>query len=163
MIYSKKLGTYTPVRVTSKTYNLEGFGKYTKYQVYDGKIPFGFVDVKDIDNGINVEFIKNMYPELYSGFGKIADQIEVEHCMKRGLTNFKIISTAALNSHALHFLRGKRFFDKKIEAKIKKIISETPIGGIYNTKHLGGAAMYMPKKLIAKYIEIIKKSPLLLK
>lgn len=163
MIYSKRLQSYIPVQVESKSYSLGQFGTFTKYIVKDNNIPVGYVDVKDTFNGINVEFIMNQNPELYSGFGKIADQIEVEHCLKRGLRNFSIVSEAALNSHALHYLRGKRFYSQKAEAEVKRVIAETPKGQMFNTKFLGKIGMYMPQELIKKYIEIIKKTPLLLK
>ena len=163
MIYSKKLQTYIPVQVESQSYKLGPFGRFTNYIVKDNKIPVGFVDIQDTFDGIHVEFIKNQNPELYSGFGKIADQIEVEHCLKRGLINFNIVSEAALNSNALHYLRGKRFYSKEAEAEVRRVIAETPKGQEFNTRFLGKIGMYMPQELIKKYIEIIKKSPLLLK
>ena len=162
MIYSKKLQSQVPVSIefsTSPVYE----GKFTKYVVKDKKIPIGHVHLTDTSKGVKVNFIKNMYPELYSGFGKIADQIEVEHCMKRGLENFEIVSDAALNSHALHYLRGKRFFSKDVEDKIKEVIAITPKGRKFDTKFLGSVAMYMPEELISKYKELIKKCPLLIK
>lgn len=163
MIYSKRLQNYVPVKIETKSFPLEQFGTFTKYIVKDNKITVGTVDIKDTDTGIKVEFIKNMYPELYSGFGKLADQLEVEHCMKRGLKQFDIISEAALNSHALHYLRGKRFYSKEAEATVKKVIEQTPKGENYYTSFLGKVGMYMPIELIKKYTEIIKKHPLLLK
>ena len=163
MIYSKKLQSYVPITVTKDTYDLKFYGQFTRYTVKDAKIPVGYVDIRDIKDGINVEFIKNQYPDLYSGFGKVADQLEVEHCLQRGLKKFKIISNAALNSHALHYLRGKRFNSRKVEEQVKKVIEQTPKGEKFNTSFIGRVAMYMPKELIKKYIEIIKKSHLLIK
>ncbi len=163
MIYSKKLKSYLPVKVESKFYNLESFGNFTKYTIKDNKIAVGTVDVLDTDKGIKVEFIKNNYPELYSGFGKIADQLEVEHCLKRGLENFEIVSDAALNSHALHYLRGKRFKSKVVENEVREVIANTPKGEKFNTLFLGNVSMYMPQNLIKKYVELIKKNPLILK
>jgi len=163
MIYSKKLQTFVPITVESNSFYIPGHGNVTKYVVKDGKIPVGHINLRDIPEGVFVSFIQNQYPELYSKFGQIADQIEVEHCLKRGLNNFEIRSEAALNSHALHYLRGKRFDDKKAEEKIREIIANTPKGTLYNTKSLGSIAMYMPKNLINKYVEAIKKNPLILK
>ena len=163
MIYSKKIQSFVPVTVNSTSWFIRGLGTVTKYTVKDGKIPVGYVNLHDTKNGVHVSFINNQFPDLYSGFGKLADQIEVEHCLNRGLSDFDILSKAALNSHALHYLRGKRFYDKDAEAKIKQVISETPKGQAYNTRFLGEIAMYMPKELIQKYVEIIKKSPLILK
>ena len=163
MIYSKRLQSYVPVKVESVRYDLKQFGQMTRYIVKDNKISVGTLDVKDTDKGIKVELIHNMYPELYSGFGKVADQIEVEHCMKRGLQEFEIVSEAALNSHALHYLRGKRFYSKTAEEEVKKVIETTPKGEIFKTSFLGRIGMYMPKELIKKYSEIIKRNPLILK
>ena len=163
MIYSKRLQTYIPVKVESKSDFIYGFGNFTQYLVKDGKIPVGKVNVVDTLTGIEVDYVENMQPQLYSGFGKIADQIEVEHCMKRGLSYFNIESYAGLNSHALHYLRGKRFFSEEAETKVREIIAKTPKGEKFNTKSLGKIRMYMPLDLIEKYQAIIKKAPLLLK
>ena len=124
-----------------------------------------------------MSFIKNFNPQKYSGFGKIADQIEVEHCLNRGLKKFEITSEASLNSHAYHYKRGKRFApikDKKTQNKllemfktydvnkiVELIIKYTPAGKSYNTSFLNKIPMFMPQSLIKKYIEIIKKHPLL--
>lgn len=163
MIYSKKLQANIPVKVESKSSELKQFGRFTKYTIKDNKIPVGTVDVLDTENGIQVKFIKNNFPELYSGFGKVADQLEVEHCLNRGLEDFEIVSEAALNSHALHYLRGKRFNSKTVENKIKEVIANTPKGEMYNTAFLGSVSMYMPKELIKKYVELIRKNPLILR
>ncbi len=161
MIYSKKIQKFVPIIIQTQQTNIKGFGTFTKYTVKDNKIPIGYVNLKDTITGVNVEFIKNMNPDLYSGFGKIADQIEVEHCLKRGLKFFDITSYAALNSHALHYLRGKRFFSEEAEEIIKKIIKTTPEGEIFNTSFLGRIRMYMPQELIEKYMQIIKQNPLI--
>lgn len=163
MIYSKRLQTNVPVKIETKSDLIHGFGYFTRYTIKDDKITVGKVDLRDTPTGINVEYIENLQPQLYSGFGKLADQIEVEHCMKRGLKYFDIVSDAGLNSHALHYLRGKRFYSEEAEEKIKEIIKNTPKGEIYNTKILGRIRMYMPLELIEKYIGIIKKNPILLK
>ena len=163
MIYSKRLQTFVPVQVEKKVYNLQEFGCFTIYTIKDGKIPVGKVHLTDRPNGIKVEYIENKFPELYSGFGKVADQIEVEHCLQKGLSNFDITSEAALNSHALHYLRGKRFYSEYAEKEVQRVIRETPKGQKFDTKFLGKVRMFMPKELIQKYIEIIKKHPLLMK
>lgn len=162
MVYSKILQTNIPVSVT-KTHScyLPEYGHFTKYIVKDGKIPVGSIDLIDTMNGVHVEYIENMNPELYSGFSKVADQVEVEHCLKRGLSWFEIESEAALNSHALHYLRGKRFVSEADNEAVRKIIESTPVGQKFDTKKLGKIRMYMPQELIKKYLEIIKKCPLL--
>ncbi len=162
MIYSKKLQTYIPVTVQKLSQTpVPYFGTFTKYLVKDGKIPVGKVDLKDTFDGVHVEYIENMNPQLYSGFGTIADQIEVEHCLNRNLNYFEIKSEAALNSHALHYLRGKRFDSESDNEAVRKIIATTPAGQKFDTQALGRIRMYMPWELIEKYIDIIKKCPLL--
>ena len=171
-------------RITSEGVDLSEFTPYVKIQNEkdgyidkDGKITVGYVSLIDTNKGVTVSFIKNYNPERYSGLGKLADQIEVEHCIKKGLKTFEITSEASLNSHALHYLRGKRFntiadSEKKIQLLkkfktfdinkiVKFIIKNTPANQMYKTDFLGQIPMYMPKSLIKKYIEIAKKSPIL--
>ncbi len=162
MIYSKRLQSYIPVTVQKiNQIDLPYFGRFTSYMVKDGKIPVGKVDLRDTFTGVHVEFIENMNPQLYSGFGTIADQIEVEHCLERGYDFFEINSDAGLNSHALHYLRGKRFDDEKVNEEVKRIIESTPAGQRFDTAKLGPQKMFMPWDMIEKYLEIIKKCPLL--
>ena len=161
MIYSKKLGTHIPITIECQKSALGSLGTFTKYFVKDNKITIGHVNLIDTITGVNVDYIENYHPDKYSGFGKIADQLEVEHCLKRGLTYFDIISDGALNSHALHYLRGKRFYSDYVNEKVERVIKATPPGEKYNTKFLGKQRMFMPQEVIEKYIEIIKKCPLL--
>lgn len=162
MIYSKRLQSYIPVTVQKVSQSvLPYFGTFTKYMVKDGKIPVGKVDLRDTMSGVYVEYIENMNPQLYSGFGTIADQIEVEHCLNRGMSYFAIRSEAGLNSHALHYLRGKRFEIDSVNEEVKRIIDSTPPGQKFDTRRLGQQPMFMPLELIDKYLEIIKKCPLL--
>ena len=177
MIYSKIQQSFVPVTVSKKSYDLKDFGIFTKYSIFDKRILLGHVDLQDTPKGVFVEFIENLHPDLYSGFGKLADQIEVEHCLNRGLDTFEINSDAALNSHAVHYLRGKRF--KEIRSKdiakemmarfqtqdpniiVQKIINLTPKGEKYITNFLGKVSMFMPKEMINRYLEIIKRAPIL--
>lgn len=161
MIYSKKTESYIPTTVERISYENSICGPVTKYIVKDGKIPVGRVSLTDVADGVYVNFIENFHPDAYKNFGATADQIEVEHCLKRGLDTFEIRSDAALNSHAVHYLRGKRFMPAEMNNVVKNIIDSTPAGEKYNTKFLGTIRMYMPKELITKYINIIKKIPLL--
>lgn len=161
MIYSKALAREIPVRITKEVYDLKFFGLHTRYNVFDDKINVGYVDLIDTPNGVHVDYIRNNKPEQYSGFGHLADQIEVEHCLNRGLKNFEIFSDAGLNSHAKHYQRGKRFFDNAINKKVKQIIESTPIGEKFNTEFLGNIKMYMPKKMIDKIISKILKNRVL--
>ena len=89
MIYSKKLGQYIPVKIQKGTScEIPLWGKFTQYLIKDGKIPVGKVNIIDVKNGIKVDYIENMNPQLYSKFGELADKLEVNHCLERGLTDF---------------------------------------------------------------------------
>ena len=148
---------------------------FTKYGVYCGSSAVGYVSVIDKDDGIWVDYIKNYAPKKYSGFGKIADQIEVEHCLNRGLDEFEILSDATPSSLVYHYKRGKRF--DYIEDESVKINLKNQYGTYNINKILGRlimtnrlpfikeledcVPMYMPQSLIKKYIDIIKKYPLL--
>ena len=147
---------------------------YTKYGVYCGVHPVGYVSLIDKDNGVWVDYIKNYSTERYSGFGKIADQIEVEHCLNRGLKDFEILSEATPTSLVFHYKRGKRFdyiedawekinLRKKygtfnVNVIIERLLKKSSLPEILD---IGTVPMYMPKDLIKKYIDIIRKYPLL--
>lgn len=163
MIYSKKTSQYVPTTVEKQIFSTgdSGHGNITRYSIKDRKVIVGRVDLRDRARGIDVLFIQNNFPDLYGNIGKTADQIEVEHCLRRGLKNFDISSDAYLNSHALHYIRGKRFINPENNEIVRKIIENTPKGEMFHTEFLGKIGMYMPLELIKKYIEIIQKSPLL--
>lgn len=163
MIYSKKLKTHIPTTIHKFQYNGQYYINKTRYVIADGKTPVGRVDLSDTPYGVHVNYLENFNPELYGNVGKMADQIEVEHCLNRGLTDFEIVSSADFNSHALHYMRGKRFLPEAYNEVVKNVIETTPKGQPYNTEFLGSVCMYMPKELINKYIEIIKNNPLLKK
>ena len=154
---------------------------FTKYGVYCGSSAVGYVSLTDKENGVWVDFIRNYAPDRYSGFGKIADQVEVEHCLNRGLKDFEILSEATPPSLPFHYMRGKRFNyidDSSIKNELKKRFGTFNINKIMerlleknqcaSKKDIIDCAcivervpMYMPKDLIKKYIDIIKKYPLL--
>lgn len=146
---------------------------FTKYGVYCGALQVGFVSLIDKKNGVWVDYIKNYAPEKYSGFGKIADQIEVEHCLNRGLNDFEILSEATPSTLAFHYKRGKRFDyidDASENVCLKKRYGTFNVNVIIErllktnqsfTTEIGTVPMFMPKDLIKKYIDIIKKYPLL--
>ena len=149
---------------------------YTKYGVYCGVNPIGYVALIDKDYGVWVDYIKNYSPERYSGFGKVADQIEVEHCLNRGLKDFQVLSMATPVSLAFHYNRGKRFdyiedaqekiyLNKNygtfnVNVIIERLLKNNPFPKISG---IGTVPMFMPKDLIKKYIDIISKYPLLKK
>jgi hypothetical protein len=147
---------------------------FTKYGVYCGVNPLGYVSLIDKKNGVWVDYIKNYAPERYSGFGKIADQIEVEHCLNRGLKDFEVLSDATPASLVFHYKRGKRFdyiADAWEKINLKKMYGTFNVNVIIErllkkspnpeTLDIGTVPMFMPKDLIKKYIDIIKLYPLL--
>ena len=166
----KRIETKPDVVVLEKSAN----DTFTKYGVYCGRTPVGYVSLTDKENGVWVDYIRNYAPERYCGFGKIADQIEVEHCLNRGLKNFEILSESTPASLAFHYKRGKRFdyiddawekiFLKQkygtfnVNVIIERMLKQNPFP---NTSDIGKVPMYMPQDLIKKYIDIIKKYPLL--
>ena len=161
MIYSKRLNDYIPVKIETQTHKFGNNETFTRYLVKDNRITIGRVDLIDTANGVEVQYIENYHNQLYSNFGKIADQLEVEHCLKRGLDKFEINSYGSLNSHALHYIRGKRFFADEVNNKLAKIIANTPKGEKFDTKFLGKQKMYMPLDVIKKHLSNIVKNPLL--
>ena len=148
--------------------------KYTKYEVYCGASQVGYVSLIDKISGVWVDYIRNYAPDRYSGFGKVADQIEVEHCLNRGLKDFEILSEATPTSLVFHYKRGKRFdyiedawekinLRKKygtfnVNVIIERLLKKSSLPEIPD---IGTVPMYMPKDLIKKYIDIIRKYPLL--
>lgn len=119
---------------------------------------------------ITIDYLQNNFPEKYSGIGKAADQIAIEYCLKTGIKPV-ITSIADLNSHAAHYLRGRRFFtDKKLISQfgtsdpneiIRQRIKETPTGEHVRCSDLGMLDMYMPQSVVKKYLNKIKNHPIL--
>ena len=164
MIYSIRQHKEVPVTITKKVqYIDEQFGELTRYSVYDDskRIFVGYVDLQDTKNGVNVTYIKNQQPDLYKRFGQLADQIEVEHCMKKGVDNPFIQSTAALGTHIMHFLRGKRFINEGINVYLDYLTKNLQKGERVTTGFLGYQKMYMPINMINEIKEKIKLCPLL--
>jgi len=184
-IYSKVTNSYIPVRVEKRVYGTDDIcPQITEYNVYDNHKKVGFVRLHDTEKGCYVQFIKNEIPQEYGDFGYLADKLEVQHCMQRNLQDFEITSYASMNSHALHYKRGKRFIGNvnqnqknrffelfkdaeiknfNINAIVKYIVNHTPKGEGFNTWFLKQVSMYMPKNLIKKYVSELKKNPILIK
>ena len=161
MIHSIKQNTDIPVQITSKSQFILGLGNFTRYEVKDNRIPVGYVDVQDTPRGCHVLYIKNQNPNLYKGFGKIADQIEVEHCMNRYIESPMVTSEAKFNTHILHYKRGKRFVNEAINVFIQDIADHLKKGEQAMTNYLGVQKMYMPINLLNEIKERIKIAPLL--
>ena len=184
-IYSKLTNSYIPVRVEKRIFGAEDDCPWlTEYKVYDNYKKVGFVRLQDTDTGCYVQYIKNELPDEYGHFGYFADKLEVQHCMDRGMKDFEITSYAAMNSHAIHYKRGKRFVGNvnqnqmrrfqelyensniksfNINTIVKYIVNKTPKGEKFNTWFLKQVSMYMPKNLIKKYVSELKKNPILIK
>ena len=160
MFCTRITGEPVNFNIQSKSEVLPVWGNFTRYTVKDGRIPVGRVDLRDTDNGVYVLFVEKTNKN-YKHFGQLADAIEVNHCMNRGLDTFEIKSDAALNSHVQHYKRGKRFEDNKINEFIKRLIQTSQKDQKFNTAFLGKIKMFMPQELIKKYVEIIRKNPIL--
>ena len=160
MFCTRITGEPFKVNIQKKSEVLPVWGQFTRYTVKDGRIPVGRVDLRDTDNGVYVLFVEKTN-QNYKHFGHLADAIEVNHCMNRGLDTFEIKSDAALNSHVQHYKRGKRFEDNKVNEFIRRLIKTSQKSEKFNTTFLGRVKMFMPPKLIKKYVEILKKNPIL--
>ena len=187
-IFSKITGTYVPVRIEKRIYGTDDIcPQLFEYNVYDKRKQVGFVRLHDTAEGCYVQFIKNERPKEYGDFGYLADKLEVQHCLNRGLERFEITSYADFNSHGMHYKRGKRFIgvanekqvkrfkelfndvngiDEKsfgINEMVKYIVNHTPKGKSFNTWFLDQVSMYMPKNLIKKYIKELRANPIPIK
>lgn len=164
MIYSILQQKQVPITVTKDVTDIPNYGRFIKYTVHDASetgIHVGYVDLRDTKNGVEVLFIKNQHPNLYKHFGKIADQIEIEHCIKRGINNPYIQSEAALGSHIQHFKRGKRFINEGVNVFLQDLVSNLQKGQREYTRFLGNQPMFMPQNLVNEIKEKIKATPLL--
>ena len=164
MIYSIVQHKEIPVSIQKEVYYVdEEFGNMIRYVARDDskKINVGRVDLQDTKNGVKVVYIKNYQPKLYKHFAQLADQIEVEHCLKRGIDKPYIKSTAARDTYVLHFLRGKRFINEGINIYLDFLTRKLQKGEQVITEFLGYQKMYMPTNMIDKIKEKIKINPLL--
>ena len=164
MIYSISQYKEVPVSITRHIIPVnDGFPDITRYSVYDNtnKKYIGHVDLIDTKNGAKVHYIKNKEPKLYKHFGKLADQIEVEHCLQRGIDKPYIHSVAARDTYILHFLRGKRFINEGINIYLGYLAENLAKGEKIMTDFLGYQKMYMPINMINEIKDKIKKYPVL--
>ena len=164
MIYSIQQHKEVPVEISKTFTHLPKFGDFTRYTVNDAskrKINIGYVDLKDTNNGVEVMYIKNLQPNLYKYFGKIADQIELEHCMQRGIDTPYIQSDAMVGTLMQHYIRGKRYINEGINVYLGHICENLQKGERVFTGFLGTQKMYMPINMINEIKEKIKIAPLL--
>lgn len=164
MIYSISSKKEVPVSVTKEIHYTDNYtNEITRYNVYDELkgTYIGYVDLSDTDTGAKVLYIKNHQPKLYKHFGQVADQIEVEHCLKRGLNTPYIYSVAARDTYIQHFLRGKRFINNEINLYLESLTKNMAKGEKIITDFLGYQKMYMPINMINEIKDKIKIKPLL--
>ena len=165
MIYSVLQQKEVPITVTKEIIKLyDDPSDVTRYTVHDAKEPLidvGYVDLQDTKDGVKVAFIKSQHPNHYKHFGQVADQIELEHCLNRGIEKPYIHSVAALGTHVQHFLRGKRFINEKINEFLASLTKNLQKGERVHTGNLGMQKMYMPINMINELKEKIKLNPLL--
>ena len=165
MIYSVLQQKNVPVTITKQiepTY--DEYGVVTNYTVHDAseeKIHVGYVSLQDTKNGVKVLYIKNQHPNLYKHFGNLADQIEVEHCIQRGIEKPYINSVAARGTYIKHFLRGKRFINEGLNIYLDYLTKHMENGKKIKTEFFGYQKMYMPINMINEIKEKIKLNPLL--
>ena len=164
MIYSISQHKEIPVTIAKQMIPInDGFPDITRYNVFDDtqKMFVGYVDLIDTKNGAKVHYIKNEEPKLYKHFGYLADQIEVEHCLKRGIDKPYIHSVAARDTYIQHFLRGKRFINEGINIYLEYLTKNLVKGEKVMADFFGWQRMYMPINMINSIKENIKKNPLL--
>jgi len=166
MIYSVLQHKEVPVTITKEAQYIDNKlpDVMIRYNVYDASPEstyIGFVDLLDAKNGIKVSYIKNQEPDLYRHFGQVADQIEVEHCLKRGIDKPYIHSVAALGTHIKHFKRGKRFIEEGINIYFNDLVKHLQKGEHVMSEIAGYHKMYMPMNLVNEIKEKIKINPLL--
>jgi len=123
---------------------------------------------------ISIEYLKNNYPDKYSGIGETCDQIAIEYCLKEKMLP-QIVSEADPKSIIAHYKRGRRFLPAILNKKeyiqefgtndinkiIEKRIKANPSDKDVYCEDLGIPTMYMPQKIIEKYMKRIKEAPIL--
>lgn len=172
-----KTGEKVPVDISIRRKTFADLDPKTIYTFKNGAEEVGYLELIERPNGAHIFKIENLNQEKYGGIGVLTDRIAVENCLKRGLADFEITGDAIWNSHAAHYLAGKRFLPiensdraKSLKERfgtsspnkiIKYIIQNTPKGEKYYTESLKTVGFYLPKKLIKKYISLAETSPIL--
>ena len=166
MVYSISQHREVPITVT-KDYCMydNGCNDIILYNVYakmDKIEHVGYLELEDTKNGVKVLYIENQQPKLFRHFAQAADQIEVEHCMNRGIANPYIQSVAAIGSHIKHYKRGKRFMDEGTNIYFNCLLRKLKKGEHIITRFMGLKKMYMPTDLVNEIKDKIKIKPLLI-
>ena len=156
------------------------------YDFFDGDKPVGFVQLEEHfhrKNGTScrpgillkdypkygikgdrviVHMLENFDEKTYSGIGKLADKVAIQHCLLNGIEP-NVVSEAAYQSHLAHFLRGKRFLPYRGEDynKIFEQIAKTRVKGTHiDTSEYGTLLTYMPREMVQRLKEEVKNAPL---
>ncbi|MCR5266749.1 MAG: hypothetical protein K6E29_09205 [Cyanobacteria bacterium RUI128] len=164
MIYSVLNKHDVPVSITKETHYLSDLDTdMTRYNVFDESERhfIGYVDLRDTKNGARVLYITNQNQKLYKHFGHLADQIEVEHCMNRGIETPYIQSVAARDSYIQHYLRGKRFINEGVNIYLGSLTENLKKGERVTADFLEYQKMYMPINMVNEIKDKIKRNPLL--
>ena len=165
MIYSLLKQKEIPVTVSKQVEHIyDEQGDVTIYTVHDAseeKIHVGYVKLMDTKNGAKVLYIKSQHPKIYKHFGNLADQIEVEHCLQRGIEKPYINSVASRSAYIKHFLRGKRFINERINVYLDYLTKNLKKGNKIKAEFIGYQKMFMPLDMINQIKEKIKLNPLL--
>lgn len=166
-----------PAVISVRKITPPGLAPISRYTISDGSTKVGYIDLEEHADGAYIAKVENFNQDKYGGILKLSNRIAVENCLKRGIKDIKITGDAAFNSHALHYLTGKRFYPitnpnraevlKKTYGtrdanKITKfVLANTPKGSKYYTHMLGTVGMYMTKKCINECVRLAKVAPIL--
>lgn len=156
------------------------------YNFWDGDKPIGFVQLEEHfhkKNGTScrpgillkdypkfgiegdrviVHMLQNFDEKTYSGIGKLADKVAIQHCLLHGIEP-NVVSEAAYQSHLAHFLRGKRFLPYRGEDfnKTFEQIAKTRVKGTHiDTSEYGTLLTYMPREMVQRLKAEVKNAPL---
>jgi len=155
---------------------------YLSFSVYNNKTPslMAFEELLEdrpkqgiVGPKLVVDYVQNWNDNKIGGLGHLADKLTVKYCLDNNLP-VNIVSVADRGSHMAHYLRGKRFFpleegtheymfykEKYGKTDINKILEEYLPKLKHNQKlklDMGFLPMYMPQKLVQKYIlELLAK------
>ena len=159
MIYSIEQQKDVPVTIQKKVYKY--FTRYLVNETIGTGENIGYIDLEDSKSGVMVHYIENLQPKRYKHFGLVADQIELEHCLNRGIKKPYIQSEATSDTLLQHFKRGKRYINEGVNVYLGHILTTLKKGEKVYTKILGPQKMYMPINLINELKSKIKINPLL--
>lgn len=140
--------------------------EYEYKQLVNPKLLANYPKMGIVGPRIIVEYLQNWNSDRIGGIGKLADRIEVQHCIKNNIEP-NIVSEADFGSHIAHYLRGKRFFPLKkgsndynffienygtanVNKVIEKLLKNAEDGEKTDVSSWGLLPMYMPKERAKK-------------